>query len=489
MSNLSSGFIDLATFDDIESFLYAGHTAVTYFIRQHKKSSWFTQVPVVLTNSSGTPDFGASWSVNISRAGDYLLHTWLEVTTPIVPIGGAPTANTDPIRFWVKNFMHNLIEECTITFNDLIAHKMDNVSLDFWAAFNVPAGKRDAYRKMIGAGVYSSDGQFVVGVSAAQPQTFVLPLPFFFTRESGVALPTAAIPYNDMRINFKFRALNELLAVYNSNAISLIPAQPNLGVNYALPAAKIIAKVYANYAIVSNDERQLMGSTPRDIVIEQNQSAPITSLISATAVKAYDIRFSHAVKTLNFAIRNKRLIAVAQVDGSVGRTGYGGDFLSNYTRKSLANETIASGVLVGAAPTTIQHVAIGAPYIRKSAISSASLLYENTTRLSDMPSYYFTRVNPYYHQTTVPTEEGIHSYSYSLDSSSVDPMGSTNYGKLTNVSLSITPASGINLSTGATTGGTENLDDLTAALCDVVICAVNHNVIRVSGGAVGFPVL
>ena len=472
MSNLSSGFIDLATFDDVESFLYAGPTAVTYFIRQHKKSSWFTQVPVVLTQSSGTPDFGASWSVNISRAGDYLLHTWLEVTTPAVTAGSTNT----PLNFWCKNFMHNLIEECSITFNDLIAHKMDNVALDFWAAFNVPAGKREAYKKMIGAGTFSSDGQFVVGISAAQAQTFVLPLPFFFTRESGVALPTAAIPYNDMRINFKFRALADVLATYES-ATSLIPVASAVTTGYVVPSTKMTAKVYANYAIVSNDERQLMGSTPRDIVIEQNQSAPITTLSSATAVKAYDIRFSHAVKTLNFAIRNKRLYAAAvQNAAAPGIGGYGGDFFSNYTRKSVAQETAAQ------AATT---AAIGVPYIRKSAISSASLLYENTTRLSDLPSSYFTRVNPYYHQTTIPLEDGIHSYSYSLDSSSIDPMGSTNYGKLTNVSLSITPASGIVLTTGAAAA----TDDLTAASCDVVICAVNHNVIRVSGGAVGFPVL
>jgi hypothetical protein len=472
MSNLSSGFIDLATFDDVESFLYAGPTAVTYFIRQHKKSSWFAQVPVQLTANGGTPDFGQSWSVNISRAGDYLLHAWLEVVTPAITAGSTNT----PLNFWCKNFMHNLIEECSITFNDLIAHKMDNVSLDFWAAFNVPAGKRDAYRKMIGAGTFSSDGQFVVGVSANVTQTFVLPLPFFFTRESGVALPTAAIPYNDMRINFKFRALADVLATYES-ATTFIPVASAVTTGYVVPSTKPVCKVYANYAIVSNDERQLMGSTPRDIVIEQNQSAPITSLTSETAAKAYDIRFSHAVKTLNFAIRNEKLYgATAQNSAAPGRAGYGGDFFSNYTRKSLAQEFAAN---------TLINATQGAPYIRKSTIEKASLLYENTTRLSDMPSYYFTRVNPYYHQTTVPIEEGIHSYSYSLDSSSVDPMGSTNYGKLTNVSLSITPASGIVLATG----GSGATDDLTPASCKVVICAVNHNVIRVSGGAVGFPVL
>ena len=33
--------------------------------------------------------------------------------------------------------------------------------------------------------------------------------------------------------------------------------------------------VWANYAIVSNDERKRMACAPRDILIEQVQSAPI----------------------------------------------------------------------------------------------------------------------------------------------------------------------------------------------------------------------
>ena len=559
MSNLSVGFIDLATFDDVESFLYAGPTAVTYFIRQHKKSSWFTQVPVVLTQSNGTPDFGASWSVNISRAGDYLLHTWLEVVTPaitplaagavaavgatatILPAAGATpgdnsvpestvgrigsysymhalgtlvvpgmigttnadagslfgavittgftvtrverdavrqivtidrplTANTTANgtvaysilnfkNYWAKNFMHNLIDECTVTFNDLIAHKITGEGLDFWAEFNVPAGKRVAYDRMIGAGVQTpqengNGSYFLHGVDASVARTFSLPLPFFFTRESGVALPTAAIPYNDMRINFKFKTLTQLLTSWNpsTHAITTLTA----GVAAAsLTASLTSAKVYANYAIVSNDERQLMGSTPRDIVIEQNQLAPVTTLKDATAATSYDIRFSHAVKSLTFAIRDISAGTETYLSGAGYTGGVGGDgSFSCYSDRILNQPFELTGT-----------------YARSSPIASAKLLYENSTRL-DMPTQYFTHVNPYYSSTTVPEEPGLHFYSYSLDSSSIDPMGSTNYGKLTNVSLSITPQ------------GTQSV-----TTSQVIVSAVNHNVIRVSGGAVGFPVL
>ena len=81
-SNVTSAFVDLATLDTLETYLYGGEDAVTYFVRQHVKSTWFSQVPVVLASASGTADFGNTWSVTVSRAADYLLQTWLEVTTP-----------------------------------------------------------------------------------------------------------------------------------------------------------------------------------------------------------------------------------------------------------------------------------------------------------------------------------------------------------------------------------------------------------------------
>ena len=47
--------IDLATFDEIEKYMYGGPDATAYFVRETRKSTWFTQVPVVLSRASGTP--------------------------------------------------------------------------------------------------------------------------------------------------------------------------------------------------------------------------------------------------------------------------------------------------------------------------------------------------------------------------------------------------------------------------------------------------
>lgn len=472
-SNVTSGFIDLATFDEIEKYLYGGADATAYFVRETRKSTWFTQVPVVLSRASGTPEFNQEWSVSISRAGDYLLQTWLRLTTPTIQLDNtnnqvAVAGGTGVVR-WTRNFMHNIIRECCITFNDLVAARFDNYHLDFWTAFTVPAGKKNGYNNMIGnfddmTGPHSFDA--VSTTDSIRSFTLNLPLPFFYGRDSGVALPTAALPYNDMRINFSFRNWNELLILENSSlaatgvdtrvsqisATDLVGGVPTLGTT----------QVWGNYAIVSNDERKRMACAPRDILIEQVQTAPRQTFAPATnATPTYDVRFSHAIKVLFFAVRN---------------TTNGAEW-SNYTAASPVLSS--SGDVVNYTPDNAV-----------DPIVQTSIIYENTNRLSQMGSDFFALVNPYFHAPSIPLDTGYHMYSYSLDFICLDPMGSTNYGKLTNVSI-VPEASTVAVAAAqqdTTTAGNTNGTGF-AQSYEFIITAINNNIIRVSGGALGFPVL
>ena len=455
-SNVTSGFIDLATFDEIEKYLYGGPDATAYFVRETRKSTWFTQVPVVLSRASGTPAFGQEWSVSISRAGDYMLQTWLRVTTPEVVLDANNSQTTSGRIRWTRNLMHNLIRECCITFNDLVAARFDNYHLDFWAAFTVPSGKRNGYQNMIG-NVDDLIAPHKSGAGNGLPSyTLNLPLPFFYSRDSGVALPTAALPYNEMRIQFSFRDWDQLLVLEN-NSITTGEQRRNLLSTDLTAGAPVLGntQVWANYAIVSNDERKRMACAPRDILIEQVQTAPRQSFTpGTTAQQNFDVRFSHAIKVLFFGVRN---------------TTWKSDW-SNYTTASpfVSGESISFGPAGSADP-----------------ILQTSLIYENTNRLAQMGSDYFALVNPYYSAPVIPLETGYHSYSYSLDFICLDPMGSTNYGKLTNVSI-VPEASqaAIDAATGAGEQGAHYNQTF-----EFIVTAVNNNIIRISGGALGFPVL
>jgi hypothetical protein len=450
-SNVTSGFIDLATFDEIEKYLYGGPDATAYFVRETRKSTWFTQVPVVLSRSAGNPEFGQQWSVSISRAGDYLLHTWLRLTTPAVTLLATNQFTTNGRLRWTRNFMHNLISECCITFNDLVAARFDNYHLDFWTAFTVPAGKRNGYNNMIG-NFDDMTEQKAAGVPIPS-FTLNLPLPFFYSRDSGVALPTAALPYNDMRIQFSFRNWYELLILDNNNAAGAsFRATPVVGSTSDIATTPVLnnTNVWANYAIVSNDERKRMACAPRDILIEQVQTAPRQTFAPVTnPTPSYDIRFSHAIKVLFFAVRN---------------TTFAGEW-SNYTSAS----PVPGGAKINFVPS-------GAT----DPIVQTSLIYENTNRLGQMGSDYYCLINPYYNAPVIPMETGYHMYSYSLDFICLDPMGSTNYGKLTNVSMQ--PEASAGAISGANGNGTATSGLSFAQTYEFVVTTVNNNIIRVSGG-------
>ena len=556
-SNLTSGFIDLATYDEQEKYTYGGSESIAYFVREVRKSTWFTQVPVVLSRSSGSAGFGQQWSVSISRAGDYLLHTWLRVVLPQVT-AAATNSNTGlnsstlgstnviSVLRWTRNLMHNLIQECSITFNDLVAARFDNFHLDFWSAFTVPAGKRNGYNVMIGnvnqlINPVAANPLLLVGLGGPQTSTTVagspqilpsqvlnLPLPFFFSRDSGIALPTAALPYNEMRINFSFRNWTDLLIkdVYMPQATpassSLFPVTfwnslgekptgvaaytlPNNGAWVSVPAqASDIAsstqqpdisnscQVWANYAIVSNEERKKMACAPRDILIEQVQTAPLQSFNTSTAAQnnsgsvmgivggtqitpQFDIRFSHAVKVLFWSARNKANYSA----------------WSNYTTDPQFPLGPHQSGNIGVAPGNALFGCVDFT-AGSDPVDNTSLIYENTQRLQNMGSDYFSLINPWFHSPVIPLETGYHSYSYSLDYCNIDPMGSTNYGKLTNVSIVPFSSAAQNNSWYMNSNGLFNSNSsiqATSTKYDFITTCVNNNIIRISGGALGFPVL
>jgi hypothetical protein len=456
-SSLTSGFIDLATYDEQEKFMYGGEDATAYFVREVRKSTWFTQVPVCLSRASGSPDFNQEWSVSISRAGDYLMQVWLRVTIPQVQLASTNSYGVDGRLRWTRNLMHNLVRECCITFNDMVASRFDNYHLDFWSAFTVPAGKVNGYNNMIG----NFDDLIQPHDSSTPIESFTLnlPLPLFFTRDSGVALPTAALPYNDMRISIAFRNWNQLLILDDSTpSFQTNPSKAPVVSDLVGGAPSIVAaQVWGNYAIVSNAERKRMGCAPRDILIEQVQTAPIQSYNPSQSTRpSYDIRFSHAIKALFFAVRNRT------------------------TESEWSNYTAASPV---PQPNFVDFSPVGAV----DPIAQTSLFYESTQRLVQMGSDYFSLVQPYYHAPVIPVNTGYHVYSYSLDFISLDPQGSTNYGKLTNVS--ILPETSAGAQVGSAGSGAAGSGQDYVQLYDFIATVVNNNIIRVAGGSLGFPVL
>jgi hypothetical protein len=479
-SNLTAAFVDLATYDEPEKYFYGGTDAVTYFVKKLRKSTWFSVAPTVLSISGGNPGFNQSWGYKISRAGDYLLRTWLRIQLPAVKLAGSYQSTiTVPSTLkggvwpfqdcslrWTHNLGHNLIKEINISFNDLVAERMDSFYLDFWAAFTVPAGKRNGYDNMVGniptlvnpCSVLSNNDADKYNIRSLPPAILDVPLPFFYARDTGIALPTAAIPYNDMVHYVTFRDISEVLMIDNINWSTAVPPA-TLG-QYTVPCQRtylteqnpqLNVDMWAEYAIVSNVERTQMGKAPRDILIEQVQTAPRTQYIPSNVAQT-DIRFAHSIKALFFAVRNKTVAAE----------------WSNYT---------------AAQPVPYDYGLETEVLLASDPIRQTSLLYENTARLVNMGSDYFSLIVPWYTAVSIPTETGYHLLSYTLDLVNTNPMGSTNYGKLTNVSFQFGASEAAVTSSQATsTMAFSQAGAPVAQIFETLVVGLNMNIIRISGG-------
>ena len=517
----STVFIDLATFSEPEGFIYGGPKAITWFVRGVQKSNWFSFIPVVLRNE-GTHDFGAQHSsVSVNRSGDYVLNVWFRAQIPQVwlsidsnvELGPIETAHIDPGHepnvcngrsriAWTRNLMHNLFSHISITFNELTVQEFDNYFLDANARFGLPASKQVGYNNMIGD--IQAMTSFVEGGNPTTPVApvqqslpealgtggwFQVPLPFWFTLDSGVALPIAALPFNDVKINYTFRRWQELIILEN------VPSTQDDGAGgtYQVPMSSINdvhtiengsftqnephlgrPGTWVHYAVVHNDERVKMGDAPRDMLIKQTQTIGRRALNDLTSATSQDLRLSHSIYSFYFMAQNVSVLALNNAGGE----------WSNYTTEAPYMGVVNLGV---------------------DPLAQASLKYESTLRVV-LGADYYSLIVPYYYSNAIPESTGYHMYSYALDSFLYNPSGSTNYSKLANVSLDYVPSQAA-VDAAVTAPGTpvrSNGNPLDwwvnashAHPCESsfpqsfvgIFIANNWNIARVANGSLGHPTL
>jgi hypothetical protein len=416
-------------------------------------------VPIVL-RTQGVFDFGQHCvSVTLNRSGDYVLSMWFRMQIPQIQLtaGAGPALNPDATIRWTRNLMHNIFEKVSISHNELVVHEFDNFWLDFVYQFNLRASKRIGYRNMIGD-ISAMTSPVLPDTPLGTGGYFSVPLPFWFTCDSGVALPIAALPFNEVRANFSFRRWQDLVVLDPGTGGGAIPtkaANVRQVTSDAAPAM-VHPETYAHYSVVHNDERVKMGDAPRDMAMKQTQMMSATPVNTSLSVQDYDIRMSHSIIQYFFVYRNRS------------------------TEGEWSNYTTEPG------------------YVGLNPISQMRLQYESTDRVS-MGSDYFSLMAPYLLSNAIPDETGYHMYSYALHPwKCAKPSGSTNFSKLANVralhTLSSAAAAAAAVAPVDQNGNPIERNNGTGVEAfpqsfEHIFQAHNWNVVRVANGSLGHPVL
>jgi len=484
--NASHLFIDLATFSESEGFLYGGPDAITWFVAAVQKANWFSFLPIAL-RMSGVVDFGQRHVfATVNRSGDYVLNVWFRTQIPILELvnpyvqGSNQGIYLDSGIRWTRNLMHNLFEKINISFNELVVQEFDNFWLDFNFQFRCPGSKRIGYRNMIGD-IASMTTIVAPGDPLGTGGYFSVPLPFWFGEDSGLALPVAALPFNDIKINYHLRRWQDLLVVYPGTAATGGVDGPNTGrvaqcsdvfiFGTTTHPQLVDPQTFAHYVVVHNDERVKMGDAPRDMLIHQTQSVQYAPFKDISSRTTFDIRLSHSIVLFCFAAQNVSLLDLG------GRFSCGGEY-SNYT-------------------TLFDYGGL-------DPIAFSTLIYENTCRIAQGSDYY-SLIFPDLFSDAIPDETGYHLWSYGMKPwDPLKPSGSTNYSKLANVSLAhdMSPAALASAGIGTASGQPEDQNgniivypDSSGVEVDFpqkyrhIFVARNWNIARVANGSLGHPTL
>ena len=484
--SVTTCFVDLATFSELEGFMYGGPNAVTWFVASVQKSNWFSFIPTTL-RFSGVIDFGQkNVSASINRSGDYVLSVWFRAQIPLIQlyqtlgVGTASPIYDDATIRWSRNLMHNLMEYVSLTFNELVAHEFNQYWLDNNFQFRVRGSKRVGYRNMIGD-ISAMTNPVGPNIPLGTGGYFSCILPFFFGEDSGIALPVAALPFNDIKINFQFRQWEHLLVVYPGTAAVGNNGVPGTGRAATVNDIYIYGSTsqkpqlqdplcFAHYVVVHNDERVKMGDAPRDMLIHQVQFTQPAPFKDISTRNSFDIRFSHAIVCFMYEAQNTSIY-------EFGKGMFGAEW-SNYTTEPN--------------------------YAGLDPIAYSTLLYENTPRLA-LGSDYFSLVHPFLFSKAVPDETGYHMWSYALHPwNPTQPSASTNYSKLANVSIQHDMSPAAIAAAGIGTPGNVPLNqygnpiqwpNTSGVLTNMpltlrhVFVAKNDNISRVANGSFGFPTL
>nr|QBK87082.1 MAG: major capsid protein [Marseillevirus LCMAC103] len=457
-------FIDLATFSEAEGYYYGGPHAITWFVRGVQKANWFSFIPISL-RSQGTHDFGHKMSSSaVNRSGDYVLNIWFRAQIPQIQLSGTADIFADSKVRWTRNLMHNLFSKVSMTFNELTVAEMDNYFLDVHYQFNLVGAKRIGYRNMIGD-IATMTANVGPGDVLGTGGFFEVPFPFWFAQDSGVALPIAALPFNDVKINYDFRRWQDLIVVHPGTAggaRAAVAADVHIFGQPTNEPALANQATWCHYAVLHNDERVKMGDAPRDMLIKQIQSPQASPINDLTVQSTIDLRLSHAIIVFYFMAQNISHL----------KRGDGGGEWSNYTTEP--------------------------GYSGGDPVSDACLTYESTTRVR-MGADYYSLMAPYFWSDAIPDWSGYHEYSYSLHPGGYNPAGSTNYSKLANVSLSCefsTAAQNAGAAAPVDSNGADiqlpnSAGDLVAfpQIFQKVFIAENWNVGRIANGSFGHPTL
>jgi hypothetical protein len=413
---------------------------ITFWRHVIKRYTNFALEAHDLDFNQGQPQFGSQPSCQLDRIGDLVYWMYVKINLPGIGLaqGGAivdPSIKVGGVAiepYWTHAVGQAAIEQASFFIGGQCIDEVMGEFMYIWEELSGAPGKRLA--EMTG----KFDAVLSLQILSRQPRTLYVPLYFWFTLNSGLALPLVSLQFHSVKVAVKFRPLNSLLkltcgAMSAPNNFTLAniqdraqfrptyyagAAQP-VGDLTALSSTSMSAQILVTYVYLDQNERAKFAEGAFESVIPQHQHQVITaqqsvstvSAVGSNALQSIDLNFNHTVMELFWVVR-------LNVHGA----------FSSITTPctNLYNEWFNFG-----GPNDFVTT------LPIDPVASVRLLLNNANRWEAREGRYFRLVQPYQHHTNVPGKF-IYCYSFALQPQDIQPSGTCNFSRIDSTKLEVT---------------------------------------------------
>ena len=465
---------------------------ITHFKSVYRKytnfsTEFITVQPIYTTDLSW--DTEKTIEFTIPRDGDAIRDMYLTFELPDI-------YSDDIYQFqWIKRIGEYIVKEAIIQLDTNT--NLDKHYAEWFHAYselNYNQGKKDGYYRMIGHIPELYDPSSAPGNNGTYPATsyapsiinrkIYLPLIFWFNKYASLSFPLIATQYAELKVRFLLRRLSELYTVINpvtGYRIRPISSSHYIG-NFLKPlpqplstqnSLNITPRLEVNNIFLDNEERKRFALSAHDYLITQVQKFEETYKINNISIDMKNI--IKPVAEIVFMIRRTDMEDVNEwsnfTNWNIEKTppysnGYYNPHGSSLTINATNIKYYKTSNLLKAATFKIQG----------NEITTGNVLNNDlplTSRLNGKDSVFYNLMENFNSNNNMP-QEGIYTYSFSLDNNNIQPMGAINMSSLNKKELALI------LTEINTTGYTNNTYNY-----NILIFAQNYDILTIMGGKGG----
>ena len=277
---MGGGLLQLVAHGAQDAYL-SGNPQITFWKGLFKRHTNFAMEPFRIS-LTGMPVWGQKQSATLGRHADLIYSTYLEVSLK------EGIYNNDQRRLG-----YNLLRYIELEVGGQLIDRLYSEWLFLWDSLSSDVTKALKLHAMVADGVSTPVATVSAPASCnsvtgrqSKPTTLYIPLPFFYTRNPGAALPLIALQYHEVKINLLWNAPQ--LVAGDFTQLNFTP-NPNS------------AAIYVDYIYLDVDERRRMAQESHEYLIEQVQYNEDKGITSPS--QRIDLTFNHPVKELVWVVQ------------------------------------------------------------------------------------------------------------------------------------------------------------------------------------------